>query len=123
MKKVETIEEAVQFCQSNCLNVRFEQAYKGEQLINTVLVSMTPTNQFKGKDLIQAVNVYIKVKEAESKQLDTDNIHDEERHVKDLCCNECGDDQNLFYQANYAGWEVWECACGHSFQIKEQVEA
>lgn len=122
MKNVETIEEAVLFCQENCLNVNFKKN-EGEQTISYVLVSTTPTNQFKGNDLIQAVNVYIKGKQDELKQLDKVIVSDEERYEKDLYCNECGDDQNLFYQGNYAGWEAWECACGHRFQIKAKMEA
>lgn len=126
MEKVITLEEAIQVCEENYLNVQFEmnveKKLNGEEDYKFVTISPNPGVTVKGKSLTEAVNTYLAENQAQKKKLDEQIELTEEEYNESLYCIECGEDdvKKLAYEANYAGWEKWNCKnCGHGFQVKE----
>ncbi|PLS19022.1 hypothetical protein CVD28_01055 [Bacillus sp. M6-12] len=121
MKKgqnVTTLEEAIVFCQENFATIQFE--FNPEDDLNDVVVSTNPFKRYTAKNLMDAVNLLVKDILKQQKELDKKIEYTEEQYNRDLYCMECGEDdiKNLSYEANYGGWEKWNCKCGHGFQIK-----
>jgi transposase-like protein len=47
----------------------------------------------------------------------------EQDYYDNLYCSNCGEDENLAYEDNYAGFDRWKCnECGNEFQIKTKSE-
>jgi hypothetical protein len=115
---VNTLEEAILFCQENFATIQFE--FNPEEELNDVVISTNPYKKYKGKSVVEAVNQYIQDIHSQQIELDRKIEYTEEQYYKDLYCNECGEDdeKKLAYEANYGGWEKWNCKCGHSFQVK-----
>lgn len=129
MKQITTLEEAVQICEENLLNVQFELDFekkeKGESNCRVVIVSESPFKGYKAENLILAVNEYLKAVEDKRKALKVDNRSAEEVYNDNLRCTNCGEDDksNLAFQNDFADSEEWLCkGCGDKFQIPHLKE-
>jgi hypothetical protein len=122
MKKVENVEEAVKVCTEEFLNVQFEADLMGAGEASIVTVMANPFKSFKGKNLIEAVNLYVQDSQQEKRKTDEEITMTEMEYNEQLYCIQCGeeDQKNLAYEANYGGWERWVCKCGNAFQVKAQ---
>lgn len=127
MKLINTLEEAVQVCEENLLNIQYEldleKAERGQNC-TIVRVSSKPSKSYKGKNLITAINEFLKDIEND-KKVQKDTLSTEEIYNNNLCCLQCGEDDkaNFAFINSYADSDEYRCKnCNELFQIPANRE-